>query len=74
MDHDPVGVLVVDDQQVFRGVLRELVAATAGMTLLGEAASGEQALDAVDELAPQLVIMDKRMPGDGRHRGLPAHP
>lgn len=58
-----VSVLVVDDQESFREVARELVAATDGFRLIGEAASGEQALAAADELCPQLVIMDKRLPG-----------
>jgi DNA-binding NarL/FixJ family response regulator len=62
---DPVSVLIVDDQDSFRGALRELVAATEGFTLVGEASSGEAALDALGELSPQLVIMDKRMPGIG---------
>jgi DNA-binding NarL/FixJ family response regulator len=43
-----VTVLVVDDQAAFRGALRELVAATEGFVLVGEAASGEEALEAVD--------------------------
>src|SRR6185437_2280350 len=58
-----VSVLVVDDQEPFREVAREVVAATDGFKLIGEAASGEQALAAADELCPQLVIMDKRLPG-----------
>jgi DNA-binding NarL/FixJ family response regulator len=58
-----VTVLVVDDQASFRAAMRELVDATDGFTLVGEASSGQAALDAVDELAPLLVIMDKRMPG-----------
>jgi two-component system invasion response regulator UvrY len=62
---DPVRVLIVDDQASFRRALSELVAATQGFVLAGEAASGEEALDAVDELEPRLVIMDKRMPGMG---------
>lgn len=61
----PVTVLVVDDQESFRSAMRELVAATEGFRLVGEAASGEGALDAVDELSPRMVIMDKRMPGMG---------
>jgi len=64
-NEDCVGVLVVDDQEVFRGVLRDLVIATPGLELVGEAASGEAALEAVDALSPQMVIMDKRMPGMG---------
>ncbi|MFZ1996980.1 MAG: response regulator transcription factor [Solirubrobacteraceae bacterium] len=58
-----MSVLVVDDQASFRRALGELVAATGGFVLAGEAASGQEALDAVDELEPRLVIMDKRMPG-----------
>jgi CheY-like chemotaxis protein len=59
----PVSVLAVDDQESFRSALRELVAATEGFALVGEAASGEAALSAVEELSPRLVIMDKRMLG-----------
>jgi two-component system, NarL family, invasion response regulator UvrY len=65
LGESPVSVLVVDDQESFRAAMRELVASTAGFTLAGEAASGEAALDAVDELTPRMVIMDKRMPGMG---------
>jgi DNA-binding NarL/FixJ family response regulator len=60
---ESVSVFIVDDQESFRAALRELVAATEGFTLVGEASSGEAALDAVPELSPRLVIMDKRMPG-----------
>jgi DNA-binding NarL/FixJ family response regulator len=61
----PVRVLVADDQQVFREAMREVILATRGMMLVGEADSGEAAVAAVDALAPRLVIMDKRMPGIG---------
>jgi len=60
---DVVSVLVVDDHESFREGMRELVAATDGFMLIGEATSGEEAIVAADELRPQLVIMDKRMPG-----------
>ena len=56
---------MVDDQVVFRDVLRDVVRATRGMRLVGAAASGEEAIAAVEELSPRLVIMDKRMPGIG---------
>lgn len=58
-------MLVVDDQAVFRGVASDVVRATAGMTLVGVAATGEEAIAAVEALSPRLVIMDKRMPGIG---------
>jgi two-component system, NarL family, invasion response regulator UvrY len=60
-----VPMLVVDDQEPFREIMRELVAATPGFELVGEAASGESALVAIAELSPELVIMDVRMPGMG---------
>ena len=60
-----VDVLVVDDSDTFRELLREVVRATPGMTCVGEAASGEAALAEVKRLAPAMVVMDKRMPGLG---------
>ena len=61
----PVAVLIVDDKATFRKALRDLVSATPGFTLVGEAESGEEALDLIERTAPQMVIMDKRMPGMG---------
>ena len=58
-------MLIVDDQPEFRTVLRDLVNATPEMTIVGEACTGEAALEAAADLAPQLVIMDIRMPGMG---------
>ncbi|MGH3022239.1 MAG: response regulator transcription factor [Gaiellaceae bacterium] len=58
-----VGVLVVDDQVPFRQVARDVIEATSGFEALGEAASGPEALVLVDELDPELVLLDVRMPG-----------
>jgi len=58
-----VAVLTVDDQECFRDVLRDMIAATSGFVLVGEACSGEEALLAVESLSPHLVLMDVRMPG-----------
>jgi DNA-binding NarL/FixJ family response regulator len=63
-DHSIVArVLVVDDQKVFRDVLLAVVDATPGLKLVGEAACGPDALVAMDELTPEFVIVDVRMPG-----------
>ena len=59
----PVRVLTVDDQERFRGVARDVIDATPGFEFAGEAESGEEGLRAVDRLAPQLVLLDVRMPG-----------
>ena len=58
-----VSVVTVDDQAVFRAVARDVIDATPGFELVGEASSGETAVSVVDELDPQLVLMDVRMPG-----------
>jgi DNA-binding NarL/FixJ family response regulator len=58
-------VLVVDDQAEWRAILRDIVRAIPELTVVGEAATGEGALAAAERLAPQLVLMDIRMPGMG---------
>jgi CheY-like chemotaxis protein len=63
--HSDVGVLIVDDQRVFRGALRDLIATAPGFVVIGEACSGEDAVHAVERLAPELVLMDVAMPGMG---------
>lgn len=64
LDHD-VRVLVVDDHQGFRNALADLVAASPGFALAGMACSGEEAIHAVEDLAPEVVVMDVVMPGIG---------
>jgi DNA-binding NarL/FixJ family response regulator len=60
-----VRVLVVDDQLSFRRVARDVINATGGFELVREAASGAEALIYADELRPELVLLDVRMPGMG---------
>ncbi len=62
---DSVTVLVVDDHDAFRRAMRDVVIATEGFTFVGEAASGEGALEAASVLSPKLMLVDKRMPGMG---------
>jgi DNA-binding NarL/FixJ family response regulator len=64
-DPADAGVLVVDDRASFLEAVRELVLATPGLVLLGEAHSAEQALELVEQVKPELVLMDVGMPGIG---------
>jgi DNA-binding NarL/FixJ family response regulator len=58
-----VAVLVVDDQLPFRLAARAVLKRADGFELIGEAASGEEAVDKAAELHPELVLMDINMPG-----------
>jgi DNA-binding NarL/FixJ family response regulator len=58
-----VGVLIVDDQPFFRSAAREVVGALPGFHAVAEASSGPEAVAAVGELHPELVLLDVRMPG-----------
>ncbi len=57
-----VRVVVVDDQAPFRAAARAVLARTPGFALVGEASDGEAALALVDEVRPDLVLMDIMMP------------
>jgi DNA-binding NarL/FixJ family response regulator len=59
----PVSVLVVDDQAPFRLAARSVLRRAEGFELVGEAASGEEAVTMAAELHPELVLMDINMPG-----------
>jgi two-component system, NarL family, invasion response regulator UvrY len=59
----PVGVLIVDDQETFRRIGRELISATPGFVCLADAASAEEALEAAVALRPSLALVDVKMPG-----------
>jgi len=59
----PVRVLIVDDQDAFRTAARMVVELSDGFKVVGEADSGEESIRLVDELTPDLVLMDVKMPG-----------
>src|SRR5919202_1385496 len=60
---DAIRVLIADDHPVFRDGLRVLLDATADTTLVGEAASGDEVVRLAATLAPDVVLMDLKMPG-----------
>ena len=55
-------VLVVDDQAPFRLAAKAVLRRLAGFELAGEASSGYEAIELVDQLHPELVLMDINMP------------
>ncbi|GGZ51863.1 DNA-binding response regulator [Streptomyces inusitatus] len=57
-----IRVLVADDQALLRGSLRLLVEATEGLTPVGEAADGAEAVRLTRSTRPDVVLMDVRMP------------
>jgi signal transduction histidine kinase len=61
----PGRVLLVDDHPAVRRVLRSLLEEVGGWQVVGEADSGESAVELVEQLAPDVVLMDCRMPGAG---------
>jgi two-component system invasion response regulator UvrY len=58
-----VRVLVVDDHPGLRAALRELIAGVDGFAHVGDAASGEAALELAERLRPDLVLLDVQLPG-----------
>jgi len=57
-----IRVLIADDEALVRGGFRMILEAQADLQVVGEAADGQQALARARELAPDVVLMDIRMP------------
>jgi DNA-binding NarL/FixJ family response regulator len=57
-----ITVLIVDDHAVVREGLRTFLELQDGIEVIGEAADGEQAIDAAQELQPDVILMDLVMP------------
>lgn len=56
-------VLVVDDQAPFRAAAKRVVSMSPGFEVVGEAKSGEEAVEMAASLQPDLVLMDINLPG-----------
>lgn len=64
-----VTLLIADDEEVTRSGLRMLLAAQPGITVVGEAADGVEAVERAQSLRPDVILMDVRMP---RRNGIEA--
>ena len=61
-DRARIRVLLVDDQELVRTGLRGILRAPFGFDIVGECADGSEVLAAVDDLHPDVILMDVRMP------------
>jgi DNA-binding NarL/FixJ family response regulator len=64
-----VRILIADDHPIFRDGLRRLLEAEEGLTVLGEAADGAEAVKLARQLKPDILLLDLAMP---KHPGLEA--
>ncbi|MEV6686361.1 response regulator [Streptomyces sp. NPDC051578] len=63
MADTPIRVLLVDDHQVVRRGLRTFLEVQEDIEVVGEAADGEEGIARAEELRPDVILMDVKMPG-----------
>lgn len=73
-----IRVMIVDDHEIVREGLRQLVETEDDMTVVAEADNGERAVTLVSEISPEVIVMDVNMPGisgiEATRRIISAHP
>ena len=78
MSDAPIRLMLVDDQTLFREALATLLSVYDDLEVVGTAADGEEALELTGSLAPQVILMDLRMPvmggAEATRRVLARHP
>ena len=60
---DKISVLIADDEPAFRSGLRALLRSAADLDLVGDAATGDEAIRLAADLQPDIILMDINMPG-----------
>ena len=63
MEEDGIRVVIADDEDGMRMILRKMIAKAGGFTLCGEANNGPDLLRLVEEFKPQVCFLDVEMPG-----------
>ena len=62
MERSDIRVLIVDDHAILRDGIRSLLQSQEGISVVGEASNGKEALERVRQLNPDIVLMDVAMP------------
>jgi two-component system, NarL family, invasion response regulator UvrY len=62
---ETIRILLVDDHLVLRAGLKALLEAETDFRVVGEASTGEEAIEKAKQLKPDVVVMDLSMPGMG---------
>ena len=60
-----IRVLIVDDEPLARGVLREMLQSDSDVAIVGECVNGKEAVQSIQELTPDLLFLDIQMPEMG---------
>src|ERR1700745_691964 len=63
MKSTPSSILIVDDSDAVRSVVRIFLERDAAFTVCGEAANGPEAIQKAQELQPDLILLDMKLPG-----------
>ena len=63
MERDNIRILIVDDSAVMRAILTDKIAAAPGMSVVGVARDGREAVASMATLHPDVVTLDLQMPG-----------
>jgi two-component system chemotaxis response regulator CheB len=61
----PIRVLILDDSAICRAQLRDILEEDPQIAVVGEAHNGDQVLRVIDEVTPQILLVDLQMPGTG---------